>query len=59
VLGRGGGEAITRKKNDGNFVTCAMRNDAVFRYFFFLCDTPGITKQTNKHFVLKIKSLKV
>jgi hypothetical protein len=34
-----GDGAITRKKNNkkhpGNFASCATRNDAVFRHFFF------------------------
>jgi hypothetical protein len=29
-----GDGAITRKKNDGHFASCATHNDAVFRHFF-------------------------
>jgi hypothetical protein len=39
-------EVSIRKKNDGNFASCATRNDAVSRHFF-LMDT-SIHKQKNK-----------
>jgi hypothetical protein len=36
--------AITRKKNDGSFASCATRNYAV-SVIFFLDDTPSPNKQ--------------
>jgi hypothetical protein len=36
-----------RKKKDGNLASCATRNDAVSRHFFFYMDT-FIYKQNNK-----------
>jgi hypothetical protein len=41
-----GDGAITRreKKNDGNFASCATRNDAVFRHFLG-GDTPSPNKK--------------
>jgi hypothetical protein len=40
-----GDGAITRKKNDGNIASCATRNDAVFRHFFFSGDNPSPNKK--------------
>jgi hypothetical protein len=31
---------LSLEKNDGNFASCAIRNDAVSRHFFS-CDTPS------------------
>jgi hypothetical protein len=44
-----GARAIARKKSDGNFASCATRNDAVSRHFFFLGggDTPSPNKKIN------------
>jgi hypothetical protein len=33
------GWSIHPNKNDGNFASCATRNDAVSRHFFFRMDT--------------------
>jgi hypothetical protein len=48
---RFGDGAITREKNDGNFASSAMRNDAIPRHFFF--GLYSITKPKNQKHLKK------
>jgi hypothetical protein len=52
-----GDRVITRKKKYGNFASCATRNDAVFRHFFFFWRVI-LHHQTEKNEFLKSYLLK-
>jgi hypothetical protein len=41
-------ELSPEKKIDGNFASCATRNDTVSHIFFFSGDTPSPIKQKKK-----------
>jgi hypothetical protein len=46
-------ELSPRKKNDGNFASCATYNNAVFRHFFGV-DIPSPNKKINSFLNYKI-----